>query len=99
MSGTVYCLGEQLEELEDGNYEWLVYNYEYEGYGGGGDGVMLKNGNLYYMNFSHCSCYGPTDDGWEKIGSAQFLDGCVTSSPCDCADVDAKVRELLTSVN
>lgn len=94
----VICLGERLEELEDDDYIWLVYDYWYGSYEGDGEAVkMNKDGTLWALNLSHCSCYGPGENGnWEKISPESYLDECVTSSPSNCRGVDEKVRELLS---
>ncbi len=97
MTGMVYCLGEELPELETDDYEWLVYEYNYGSYEGDGEAVKMdENGVLWYLNLGHCSCYGPGENGdWEKVKPENYLDGCVTSSPSQCDAVDEKVRELL----
>jgi len=44
----------------------IFASYEYEFYQGDADVVFIKNGNLYWVNGSHCSCHG-LEDQWEPV--------------------------------
>ena len=75
----VYCVGDELNEFDEGNEEfvWLVYDYEGGSWEGSGEAVALgKDGLLYSWNLGHCSCYGPADewpDGADKETIEQFV--------------------------
>lgn len=46
----------------------IVYSYENGGYDGNGLAVYLDtNGDYHLDELGHCSCYGPFDDGFNKI--------------------------------
>lgn len=48
------------------NYEVFVSDYHRGWYDGYGEAIGIKDGHAYIYNLSHCSCYGPTDDGPEE---------------------------------
>ena len=46
------------------DFIWIVHWYEIGDYCGDGEAIGLhKDGFLYTCGLSHCSCYGPCDDG------------------------------------
>lgn len=57
---------ELISELEVAGFKWVVYWYETGDWDGSGEAVGYKDGLLYIKNLSHCSCYGPMDDGLES---------------------------------
>lgn len=55
-----------------GDYEILVTDYEYGSYEGFGYALLLRpDGTVEGWGLSHCSCYGPGDDGpyslWKSV--------------------------------
>lgn len=67
----------EIEEISDGMVA-VVYNYEEGCYEGNGKAYGLDaQGSVYEMNLGHCSCYGPTDDGWGDpvITVQDFIEG------------------------
>jgi len=69
-------------------YDWFVYAYYNNGYDGEGEAVGYKDGNLYFYNLSHCSCYGPLE------GSPQVItvDNWLNSN--DIHDADTRYKEV-----
>ena|ERR1041385_6743058 len=50
------------EEMED--VEILLATYVYADYNGDAFVLFRKNGKLFEVNGSHCSCYGLSERGW-----------------------------------
>lgn len=63
-----------LKDLDEGeiktlvgerNLVWLAYDYDLDYYEGDGKALAMDvNGKFYTADLSHCSCYGPTNDGF-----------------------------------
>lgn len=53
---------ENIKDFERLEVDWCVYYYEAGDYEGSGFGLWKKDGKLGYSDFSHCSCYGPTEN-------------------------------------
>lgn len=65
----IYNVGhEELDEydfeyLDEGAYEYFIYNYHYECYEGEGAAVLKgKNGKFTLIGLGHCSCFGPLEE-------------------------------------
>ncbi len=85
------------EELAGGSYRWAVCHYTNGGYEGHGYMVAMgTDGRLYVWNLSHCSCYGPLDDGPTITTVSEYLkpDETIFTDPAEDA-LKAKVAELL----
>ncbi len=80
--------------IDSAAFRWVVVDYTEEGYSGSGEAVGLgKDGKLYVLGLSHCSCDGPGDsDSWTPVPDNwqdQF---------CDWSDeLYTKVKELLAT--
>jgi len=46
-----------------GEPDWMAYYYRVGSYDGDGYVLYRKDNKWYSYGFSHCSCYGPVDDG------------------------------------
>lgn len=87
------------DDLYDGDisgldYDWLVYWYEASDYEGFGEAIGLDGDQLYVHDLSHCSCYGPMEDG----GSLIAVENLESDSVLDTIyklEIVSKVRELL----
>jgi hypothetical protein len=95
----VFHLGPNTPGVPDGDFIWFISWYESTDWDGWGDGVGLhKDGELYFFNLGHCSCYGPLDSGIEHACSMSPHDLLTTNdlhAPDLRPEVMAKVRELL----
>lgn len=59
-----YCSG-----LEKYGVQVVVTDYETGDYCGSGDALLLYEDNtVMQISLSHCSCYGPMEDGERKSG-------------------------------
>lgn len=62
------------------NYEVFVSDYHIDSYEGYGEAVGIKDGYAYIYNLSHCSCYGPIDDGpHEQIPLDTYINSALVS--------------------
>jgi len=50
-----------MEQFAKLGAEKVVYYYGTGDYCGGGEAMIRRNNKWYRANFSHCSCYGPTE--------------------------------------
>jgi hypothetical protein len=80
----MYSIGEldfnkyDLENIEKCNYDYLVYSYQSDcgGYGGDGKAIAFykeENTNFYVYELSHCSCYGPLSGDCGQLSFEQLL--------------------------
>lgn len=53
-----------VNEEEQKGIEFIYANYTYEDYSGSAFVLFVRNGKLYEVNGSHCSCYGLSEDQW-----------------------------------
>lgn len=100
----IYNVGDEecCDVYADEKFRWIVYVYENYGYEGGGEavGYNIEDGLLYVQSLSHCSCYGPMDDGFNgatKYTVEEYLrvkDNVLDYESMDC--VKKKVHELLS---
>jgi len=51
----------------------IVDWYEYGNYDGSGTAIAKAGRKYYYANLSHCSCYGPTESGFDLLGDRNDL--------------------------
>lgn len=65
------------------NVEMLLAWYGYGDYCGSSFVLFIKDGKLYEVNGSHCSCYGlegqwsPEETSWDALKTRHFYgDGC-----------------------
>lgn len=94
----------EFDYIDQSKYEWFIYWYIVGDYEGGGEAVALRNdGKLQAGSLSHCSCYGPLDDGndyWKGQGDGITVEEFLTTPTCiyenDYRDeLKEKVRELM----
>lgn len=93
-------------EEEMNGWSWIVYWYEsgsYEGYGEAA-GFHEETGMVYSVSLSHCSCYGPMDDGIEglingtKMSLEQILEDKDDIHAHDLMEeIKLKIREIMPS--
>ena len=90
---------------EDERFEWVVHWYEEGSYEGSGEAVGLckEDGLLYVQSLSHCSCYGPADDGMivgvtaDKHAVEKFLEDKDDIMSYDAGkEIKDKVKELVS---
>jgi hypothetical protein len=96
---TVYCLNDETygDECED-QFVWMAYWYECGDYDGCGEAIALgKDGFLYCAGLGHCSCYGPFEDGFEKMCSVEDFLGSLGTvhGYVSYAQLEEKVVDLL----
>lgn len=101
----VYQVGEtalsewDIEDLPSG-CEWIVHDYEYSDYSGGGYAVCKCGDELLIYNLGHCSCYGPLDDPHEgKVLVRDWFSTDIHSMPELSRALVEKVNELLGATN
>ena len=56
-----FCVSEEQSEGVEILYAWYDTSYDYEGYA---TVIFRKDGKIYEVNGSHCSCYG-LEGQWE----------------------------------
>ena len=96
----IYCLNDEAygDHFQESLYEWKAYWYEDHGYDGSGEAVALgKDGFLYTENLGHCSCYGPFEDGMERMCSVEDFLGSLDTvhGYVSYKELESKVAELL----
>lgn len=77
-------------------YDILVIDYESDGYNGYGCAVGIKGEYVDIYNLSHCSCYGPFDDGPNQISLKTYMESALVDVP---DNVYRKSVELLEAFN
>lgn len=55
------------------NTIWVIHNYDVGQYDGYGKAIAYDGEYLWECDLGHCSCYGPLDDGFSKIGTIEDL--------------------------
>lgn len=68
----VIHLGDDVE-LDCEALDFVVTDYSFYGYDGSGVAIGVKDEKLYECGLSHCSCYGPGEDGFNEISMETFL--------------------------
>lgn len=99
----IYNVGpdEVYGDLEEADFEFIVYWYQIGDYCGDGEAVGLCNSDklIYVKNLGHCSCYGPMDGGMKSgdtMTVQDFLSNKDNIHYYDARDeIKDKVRELL----
>lgn len=98
----VYCLNDEAygNDWDEDQFEWMAYWYECGCYEGNGEAVALgKDGFLYHEPLSHCSCYGPFEDGPDKLCSVEEFLGSLDQVHGYVSEkgLEIKIVELLAA--
>ncbi len=83
-------------DAEFENATVVVTKYEEGSYEGSGDALIFRNNLVEYYNLSHCSCYGPFEDGPDQSYSLEAFKEQNQLATCPWADdLAAKFLELV----
>lgn len=100
----IVALNDELSEYDlafDHNlYKKIVYYYTSEAYEGYGELIALSNENMLYVyNLSHCSCYGPMENGGpdETLTVQEYLAKYETSTIGESQAIVAYIKEHIES--
>lgn len=86
-----YDIRECPEDIEE-----LWYWYKTGSYEGSGAGVArFSNGEYGFMDFCHCSCYGPCDGKWQRYSTLTALVEHIT--PYDRRDLSTPIAAAVAA--
>lgn len=96
----VYNVGpdeEGVSGIPEDQFLWAIYWYKVGYYEGEGEAVALdKDGMLWQIGLSHCSCYAPFEASWEKSQTLeQFKSRDSVHDTQYMKEIESKIRELI----
>lgn len=76
----VIHLNDSTSDVPSQEYDVLITDYEIGDYCGSGEAVGIKGNTVDVYNLSHCSCYGPFDNGCGNPSASYTLSEYTTSA-------------------